>query len=125
MVDRPEISPSEWQVMNAVWADQPVTAGDIIKALGPANDWTAQTIRTFLHRLVKKGALTFEKDGNRYLYRAAVKRSATVKRASRSFLSSVFDGETGPLLTHFVKSSKLTAEQIQELRKLLEEKESQ
>jgi predicted transcriptional regulator len=32
--------------------------------------------------------------------------------------------ETGPLLTHFVKSSKLTPDQIQELRDLLEEKDS-
>ena len=124
MVDRPDISTSEWQVMNVVWKQQPVTASAIIKQLAPTNEWTPATVRTFLHRLVKKGALTFEKDGNRYLYRAAVTRAATIKHASRSFLSSVFAGETAPLLTHFVKSSKLTPEQIQELRQLLEEKES-
>ena len=124
MVDRPDISTSEWQVMNVVWKQQPVTASAIIKQLAPTNEWTPATVRTFLHRLVKKGALTFEKDGNRYLYRAAVTRAATIKHASRSFLSSVFAGETAPLLTHFVKSSKLSPEQIQELRQLLEEKES-
>lgn len=125
MVDRPEISNSEWQVMNVIWQHQPVTAGKVIKELSPSQSWTAATIRTFLHRLVKKGALTYKKDGNRYLYRAAITRAATIKRASRSFLSSVFGGESAPLLTHFVKSSSLTAEQIQELRQLLEEKESQ
>ncbi len=124
MVDRPEISTSEWQVMNAVWENQPTTASEIIKLLATDNDWTPATVRTFLHRLVKKGALSFEKDGNRYLYRAAITKSSTVKHASRSFLSSVFAGETGPLLTHFVKSSKLTPDQIQELRDLLEEKDS-
>ena len=88
MVDRPDISTSEWQVMNVVWKQQPVTASAIIKQLAPTNEWTPATVRTFLHRLVKKGALTFEKDGNRYLYRAAVTRAATIKHASRSFLSS-------------------------------------
>ena len=124
MVDRPEISPAEWQVMNVVWNSQPVTAGVIIKELCPETGWSAATVRTFLHRLVKKGALKYDKDGNRYQYRSAVSKSVTIKHASRSFVSSVFAGETAPLLTHFVKSSKLTADQIQELRQLLEEKES-
>lgn len=124
MVDRPEISTSEWQVMNVVWEKQPVTASTIIKQLAKSSDWSAATIRTFLHRLVKKGALDYEKDGNRYLYRAAVTKASTIKHASRSFLSSVFAGETAPLLTHFVKSSKLSPEEIDQLRKLLEEKTS-
>lgn len=124
MVDRPEISTSEWQVMNVVWDNQPTTASEIIKLLSPNNDWTPATIRTFLHRLVKKGALKFEQDGNRYLYRAAISRSSSVKRASHSFLASVFAGETGPLLAHFVRSSRLSEVQIQELRDLLEEKDA-
>ena len=59
MVDRPEISTSEWQVMNVVWEKQPVTASTIIKQLAKSSDWSAATIRTFLHRLVKKGALEY------------------------------------------------------------------
>ena len=124
MGERPEISPAEWQVMNVVWEKQPVTAANVIKELAASNDWTAATVRTFLHRLVKKGALDYEQDGNRYLYRAAVSKAATIKQASRSFLSSVFGGESGPLLTHFVKSSKLSTEEIQVLREMLNEKES-
>ena len=123
-MSQPEISQSEWQVMNVVWQQQPVTASEIIKSLSVSNDWTAATIRTFLHRLVKKGVLEFEEEGNRYLYRAAVTRGATIKQASKSFLQSVFSGESGPLITHFVKSSRLTSEEIQQLRDLLDRKES-
>ena len=124
MADRPEISDSEWRVMNVVWEHQPVTASVVIQHVGPPNDWSPQTVRTFLHRLVKKGALTFEKDGNRYLYRALVSQASTITQASRSFLKSVFGGQTGPLLTHFVKSSKLSPEEIEALRDLLDHKES-
>jgi len=122
-MERPEISNAEWQVMNIIWDTQPTTASEIIKRLAESNQWTPATIRTFLHRLVKKGALTFEEDGNRYLYRAAVKRNSTIRHAGRSFLSSVFDGQSGPLLTHFVKDSKLTPEEIQQLKDLLDQKE--
>ena len=101
MADDPEISTSEWQV---------------------TTHWTAATIRTFLHRLIKKGALKFEQDGNRYLYRAAIPRTATIKKASRSFLQSVFDGQSGPLISHFVKNGSLTSEEIEQLRELLDRK---
>jgi BlaI family penicillinase repressor len=123
MADRPEISDSEWQIMQVVWKEQPVTAATIVKQLAAENDWSPATIRTFLHRLVKKGVLNFQQDGNRYLYRAAFTKAKTIKQASRSFLTTVFGGETGPLLTHFVKSAKLSAEQIEELKQLLEEKD--
>lgn len=125
MVDGTEISKSEWQVMNAVWDGQPITAREIIEILGPVNDWSPVTVRTFLHRLVKKGALKTEQDGNRYLYRSAIPRNKTIKQASRSFLASVFSGESGPLLTHFVKTSELSPQEIQELRDLLAEKDAQ
>ena len=122
MSDRIEISASEWQVMNVIWDRQPVTASQVIEAVAEPNEWSPQTVRTFLHRLVKKGALAFEKDGNRYLYRAQITRASTVKQASRSFMSSVFGGEPASLLAHFVKSNKLSREEIDELRELLERK---
>ena len=123
MDQRPEISNAEWQVMNVIWDQQPTTASNVIKQLSAKNEWSPATIRTFLHRLVKKGALRYEQDGNRYLYRAAVTRSATIKQASRSFSFSVFGGQIGPLLTHFVKTNKLTEDEIKELQALLEKKE--
>ncbi len=124
MAQLPEISPAEWQVMNVVWERQPVAASDIIKALQVESEWTPATIRTFLHRLVKKGALKYVADGNRYFYRSAVAKSATIKKVSRSFLQSVFGGETGPLIAHFVQSSNLSADEIEQLRQLLERKEA-
>ena len=123
MVDRPEISNAEWQVMNVVWKSQPVTANEVIQQLSEVNDWSPATIRTFLHRLVKKGALNYEATGNRYHYRAAFSKNSMVKHAGKTFSSSVFGGEVGALLTHFVKSSKLSQDEIDQLRELLQQKE--
>lgn len=111
--------------MNVIWDKQPVNAAAIIAELKTTKHWTAATIRTFLHRLVKKGALDFEIDGNRYVYRAAIRQTTTVKAASRSFLRSVFSGESGPLISHFVENSKLSETEINELRVLLERKSQQ
>lgn len=117
------ISDAEWQVMNIIWDGQPLTSQEIVSRLSDQAEWAPQTIKTMLHRLVKKEVLTFEEQGNRYVYRSLVKRSACVKQASRAFLDRVFDSEPGPLLAHFMQHTKLSAKDIAELRRILDEKE--
>jgi BlaI family transcriptional regulator, penicillinase repressor len=118
------ISDAEWQVMNVVWERQPLAAQEIVLALADHADWAPATIKTMLHRLVKKGVLTYEAQGNRYVYRSRVKRSDCVKHASRSFLERVFSGESAPLLAHFLRNSKLSAEEIAQLRQILDKQEA-
>lgn len=117
-----ELSDAEWLIMNLIWDRQPLMAQEIIAELKDPCDWSPATIRTMLHRLIKKNALSYQADGNRYLYRAAVRKVDCVRRAAKSFLERVFDGEAAPLLAHFVRTSKFTTEELVELRKLLDEK---
>lgn len=119
------ISDAEWLVMNVVWQDQPVESQQVIDQLAKANGWSAATIKTMLHRLVKKKVLAFDRDGKRYLYRAVVRRADCVRRESRSFLDRVFGGAAAPALMHLVKTSKLTDAEVAELRRLLDDKEGQ
>jgi len=118
------ISDAEWQVMNVVWNGQPLTAQEVVSQLETQANWAPATIKTMLHRLVKKNVLTYEAQGNRYVYRSRVRRTDCVKNASRSFLERVFDGESGPLLAHFFRNTKLSAEEIAELRRMLDEQEA-
>ena len=58
----PDISESEWVVMEALWQGAPQTASEITKSLRPTTNWAENTVRTLLTRLVEKGAL--KKDEN-------------------------------------------------------------
>ena len=118
------ISDAEWQVMNVIWQKQPLTAQQVIAELENLAGWAPATIKTMLHRLAKKGILAFEEEGNRFLYCAAVKQADCVKQVGRSFLQRVFQGEAAPLLAHFLKTSKLSADEIAELREILNEQEA-
>ncbi|SFI00301.1 BlaI/MecI/CopY family transcriptional regulator [Planctomicrobium piriforme] len=120
-----QISDAEWRVMNVIWEGQPLTAQQVIAQFEQLSDWSPATIKTMLHRLTKKRVLAFEPQGNKYVYRARVRRSDCVRRASRSFLERVFDGESSSLLAHFMKSSQLTAAERDELRRILDEQEAQ
>ncbi len=119
------ISDAEWQVINVIWDGQPMTSQEIVAELSATTNWAPATVKTMLHRLTKKEVLTFDQQGNRYVYRARVRRSDCVRRECRSFVRKVFSGETSSLLAHFLKSSKLTAEEIQDLRNILDEQEAQ
>ncbi len=118
----PDISESEWSVMEALWERAPQTASEVTKTLRPTMSWAENTVRTLLTRLVDKGALkTAENDSGTRTYAPAVKREACVRAESDSFLQRIFGGAAKPLLVHFAQNSKLTPEEVNELKKLLDQ----
>jgi BlaI family penicillinase repressor len=123
MKPNPNISGAEWEVMTVVWNKPPAAASDIVEQLEARRGWRSRTIRTLLDRLVKKGALRFELEGKRYLYWPRVTMESCVRKESKSFLERVFGGEPASMLMHLVKTTKLSPEQIQELKRILSEKE--
>lgn len=119
MSGSPRISDAEWDVMAVIWGRSPMTAQQVVEALAGRKSWNPRTVRTFLNRLVKKGVLVFEVEGNRYLYRPGVSREQCVRLESQSFISRVFGGSAGAMLVQFVKQADLTADEIRQLRELL------
>lgn len=109
--------------MQAVWESAPLTANDVIDRIADKNQWSPRTVKTLLNRLVKKGALGFRAEGKRYWYSPKVSRDECVRRESRSFIERVFAGEAGAMLAHFVSQTPLTADEIQQLRRLLERRD--
>jgi BlaI family penicillinase repressor len=117
----PKISETEWEVMKVVWADGPSSAEHVIETLQRADPtWHPKTVKTFLNRLMKKKALGFSREGREYIYKPLVRQAECVDAVSESFLERVFGGSLKPMLAHFVARKKLSAEEIRELKRLLE-----
>ncbi|MFC5454294.1 BlaI/MecI/CopY family transcriptional regulator [Prosthecobacter fluviatilis] len=122
MPDAPDISESEWSIMEVLWESSPKTASEVTKALRASTNWAENTVRTLLTRLVEKGALkTAENASGTRTFLPAVKREACVHAESESFMQRIFGGAAKPLLVHFAQNSKLTAEEVKELKKLLDQ----
>ena len=117
------ISQAEWEIMSLAWNKPPVAASELVEQLEAKRGWHSRTVRTLLDRLVKKGALRFEVEGKRYLYWPRVTMEACLRKESQSFLHRVFGGEPASMLIHLVKNTKLSAAEIQELKRILSEKE--
>lgn len=118
----PDISESEWVIMEALWESAPQTASEVTKTVRESTSWAENTVRTLLTRLVEKGALkTAENASGTRTYLPAVKRETCVRAESQSFLDRIFGGAAKPLLVHFAQNSKLTPEEVKELKKLLDQ----
>jgi len=116
-----QITEAEWVVMRVLWRQPGATAQDVIAALAGSADWTPATIKTLLHRLSGKGALSFEKTGKTYRYYPEVTEDECREVETQSFLERVFEGALTPMLLHLVKTRKLTQRQLAELEKILRE----
>jgi predicted transcriptional regulator len=118
------ISDAESIVMETLWRHPSAqSAEEIVAATAPGQGWQEATVKTLLNRLLKKRAITAERDGRRYLYRALLERSDYVHVESKSLLDRLYGGRIAPLVAHFSERSKLSRKDIAELRALIEELE--
>ncbi|MDB6075206.1 MAG: putative penicillinase repressor [Verrucomicrobiaceae bacterium] len=118
----PDISQSEWSVMEALWERSPQTASETTKSLRQTMGWAENTVRTLLTRLVEKGAIiTAENASGTRTFSPAVKREDCVLAEGQSFMQRIFRGAAKRLLVHFASNVKLTPDEVRELKKLLDQ----
>jgi BlaI family penicillinase repressor len=123
MKQLPQISNTEWQVMRILWASAPLTANDVIQKMEGLTPWKPKTVKTLLGRLVKKNALTFNKDGRAYVYYPLVTENECIKAESQSFLEKVFLGSLNGMFANFLEEQELSREEIAELKRILDQKQ--
>lgn len=115
------ISEAESEVMQVLWRQgDAMPAEQVVKALVSAHRWQEATVKTLLNRLLKKGAVSAQKDGRRYLYSAILQREQWVTSESKSLLDRLFGGRVAPLVAHFGSQRKLSKSDIEELTRLIE-----
>ena len=120
MAEPIRISMAESQVMAAVWAgENGAGVEDIAGAVGPANGWSESTIRTLIHRLIRKGALRSERRRGRVVYAPLLSRADFVTAESQGLLDRLFGGQLAPLVDHFTKARAVSAEDLARLKRLV------
>lgn len=116
----PQISEAEYEVMKIVWKNAPVSTNEVTETLTSTTDWSPKTIQTMLKRLVNKGALTYVKEGRVFVYTPLVEEDEYISQKSSSFLSRYYDGELTSMVSAYLENDRLSADEISELRSLLD-----
>jgi BlaI family penicillinase repressor len=123
MAASPRISEAEWKIMKLLWRKSPQPAHDLAEALASSDGWDPRVVKTLLNRLLNKGAVSYRRYKNLYLYSPAIAEEACVDEQSASFLQRVFDGSLSMMMLHFAKRKKLSPQEIKELRAITERME--
>lgn len=118
----PKISDAEWEVMRVIWTNQPVTSRLITDILSEKMGWKAATIKTLIGRLVDKGFVLTEAEGNRFLYSAAISEEESVDELATSILGHVCSRKVGSTLAKLIAQSLLSKEDIRLLERTLAQK---
>ncbi|MDO4766220.1 MAG: BlaI/MecI/CopY family transcriptional regulator [Eubacteriales bacterium] len=111
------IAEAELPVMKLLWERGALTSTEILASLSGNKN----TLKTFLKRLVEKGAVATEEIKSRtFRYRAVVTQEEYINQERKGFLDRVFDGSAQDMLLNFVKEEKLTRKDITDLLDLIE-----
>ena len=114
-----KLSDSELEIMQLLWENGELRASAVADLAKVKTGWEKNTTYTFLQRLIKKGAITRRDPG--FFCSAACKRDELLGQEARGMVNKLFDGSIGMFVHAFIDGSGITAEEREELQKLIDQ----
>jgi BlaI family penicillinase repressor len=110
----------ELEIMKVVWKLGPATVRQVYEALLKRRRIAYTTVMTMMNILEQKGHLRKRPDGKAYVYSAVKPEQQVLRAMVRDFVDRVFNGSAEPLLLHLVADDRLTAEELDQVRGMIE-----
>lgn len=114
------ITPAESHIMDALWRRGPLAMEDVTEAVA-AQGWGPATVKTLVHRLLKRKAIESRRIDGRVRYVPLLQKADYLQAESQGLLDRLFGGKLTPLVAHFAEHRTLSPEEIKRLRRLLDE----
>ena len=115
-----DLSNSEWKLMRRLWDHSPRTITELTAALREETGWSKNTVITMLSRLEAKGAVRHEEGEKAKRYFPSLRREDAARDETESFLSKVYGGSLGLMMSAMVESRRLSESDIAELSAILD-----
>ena len=116
-----QVTPAELEVMKVLWSVGESSAREVHEGLVESRGWAYTTTRTLIERLVTKKWLSKRRLHGINVYVAAVSRVQGIAGLLRDFAHRILEVDRVPVAPLFAESEALTAQEIAELERLLEE----
>ena len=117
-MDLSNISDSEKEIMQVIWENNgEIFLSPLMAALEKqGKSWKANTVLTFLARLVEKGMLRVEKQGRLNQYIALCSQQQYLESLTRSFMNKVYGGDAKSLVASLLRQDCLSEDDFEELQ---------
>lgn len=110
---------SELKVMDILWKEGDTSAKDIAEILNRQVGWSKTTTYTVIKKCINKGATGRSEPG--FICRALISRKEVQEAETNELIDKMYDGSSDKLIAALLDSKRLTAEEIQSLKKLVED----
>ncbi|MCL1849644.1 MAG: BlaI/MecI/CopY family transcriptional regulator [Clostridiales bacterium] len=114
-----QLTPAEEKLAALIWRDAPLTSPELVVIAERELDWKKSTTYTILKKMCDKGVF---KNVNANVS-VLLTHDELRARQSRHFVEDIFGGSLPKFITSFSGGKKLSAEQLAELKRLIEEHE--
>jgi predicted transcriptional regulator len=114
----------ELEILKVLWQESPLPVRDVRARLeGQAGRTLAHSsVITMLNIMHRKGLLVRKKDGKAFLFSPRVDKDRVTGNMTRDLMTRAFDGSPQALVLNLLETSDLDAEELSELRKLINRK---
>ncbi len=119
---KPALADSELAIMDLLWKTDQMKAREIRESLYPdASKAQHGTVQKLLQRLEEKGYIERNKTQFVHTFTAKNTRKEYAGSQLESLASKLTSGSIAPLITHLVETSKISGDDIEEIRSMLNE----
>jgi predicted transcriptional regulator len=108
------------EVARIVWQLGRATVRETHEAMLPQRRMDFATVQTYLRRLEAKGYVRSEIAGHARVYAPKVQSTTVIRETVKDMIDRLFGGEALPLMQHLIEDRGVSAEEISQLRSLLD-----
>src|SRR6516162_2090000 len=114
---------SELEILRVLWARGPSTVRDVHEALSANKSLGYTTVLKLLQIMTAKGIVRRNETQRAHVYEAGLPAEQTKRQLAGDILQRVFEGSASQLMMHALAGKKASPEEIDEIRRLLDDYE--
>ncbi len=114
---------SELEILRVLWERGPSTVKDVHETLAATKPVGYTTVLKLLQIMTVKGTVTHNERDRAHIYEAVQPAERTKRQLAGDMLQKVFGGSASELVMHALSGRKASHEEIEEIRRLLDEYE--
>ena len=115
---------TEMEILHHVWHLKSATVADVLERIQRERSIAYTTVMTVMRNLASKGYLSFEKEGNTYIYSPLQSAMEVQRSLLRDLVSKVFRGSPTALVQTLVSDEQLSDDDIERIRTLIDDMEA-
>lgn len=116
-------TPSELEILQILWSRGPSTVREIHDVMSREKEIGYTSALKLLQIMTAKKLVTRTEDQRAHVYEAALPAERTKQQMAADVLQRVFRGSTSQLMQHALSGKHSSKQEIDEIRKLLDEYE--